>query len=370
MRRRVVLACLAAPALLLWAAGADAADFWGLKAGNLQLKSAGSLAFGPEGILFVGDQQAATVFAIDTSDNSGEPAQAKFNIDGLNKKIAETLGTSVQNIEINDLAANPLSGNLYLSVTDQQSKQPSIVQLKTTGEMARLPLKNVRFSKAELADAPEDKVSGEGRRRRNPRAESITDLAFIDGRVLISGLSSASDASTVRELQFPFAEVNPGTSIEIYHGAHGRYEANSPVRAFVPFMIGNEPNLLAGFTCTPLVTFPLSDLQPGTKVRGTTMAELGNRNRPLDMIVYEKGGKTYLLLSNSARGVMKISTDDIERDAGITERVGGGGTAGQKYETIADLKGVTQLAKLNDTQAVILVQDESGSQNLETIPLP
>ena len=42
---------------------------------------------------------------------------------------------------------------------------------------------------------------------------------------------------------------------------------------------------------------------------GTTIAELGNRNRPLDMIVYKKDGKEFLLMSNNSRGVMKIPTD-------------------------------------------------------------
>ena len=55
--------------------------------------------------------------------------------------------------------------------------------------------------------------------------------------------------------------------------------------------------------------FPVSELKAGAQVKGTTIAELGNRNRPLDMIVYQKDGKDYLLLANSSRGVMKIPTE-------------------------------------------------------------
>ena len=51
------------------------------------------------------------------------------------------------------------------------------------------------------------------------------------------------------------------------------------------------------------------------------MAELGNRNRPLDMVVYNKGGKDYLLMANSARGVMKVDLTDVDKSNGITERV-------------------------------------------------
>ena len=105
-------------------------------------------------------------------------------------------------------------------------------------------------------------------------------------------------------------------------------------------------------------------------VRGTTVAELGNRNRPYDMIIYDKDGETWLLMANSARGVMKISTKDIGRSEGITERIAGGGVSGQKYETIEALKGVVQLDRLNDSHAIILVQNDGGSQDLATIDLP
>ena len=88
------------------------------------------------------------------------------------------------------------------------------------------------------------------------------------------------------------------------------------------------------------------------------------------MIVYETGGETWLLMANSARGVMKISTKDIGRSEGITAPVGGGGVAGQQYQTIEELKGVVQLDRLNDSQAIIVVQHEGGAQDLATIDLP
>ena len=62
-------------------------------------------------------------------------------------------------------------------------------------------------------------------------------------------------------------------------------------------------------------------LVPGEKVTGETVAELGNRNRPLDMVVYEKDGENYLLMANNARGLMKISLDEISAVEAITERV-------------------------------------------------
>ena len=116
--------------------------------------------------------------------------------------------------------------------------------------------------------------------------------------------------------------------------------------------------------------FPLSDIVKGEKIKGTTVAELGNRNRPLDMFVYEKDGTEYILMANSSRGMMKISTEDIGREEGITERISGGGKAGQPYETIEDLKMVVQLDRLNDTHAMVIIKGDNDQLDLKVVALP
>lgn len=354
---------------LLVAASVQAGVQDGLNRGNAELVSAGPMAFGPGGILFIGDPQAAAILAVDTEDTSGDPSKASVNVDKLNEKIAALLGTSAEQIAINDLAVNPQSGKVYLSVSRGRGPNalPVILRVDSAGKISEFSLKNVRFAKAALPNAPEDRVVEAGSRRQNNRLLSITDLAFLDNRVVVAGLSNEEFASNLREIPFPFGEVNTGAAIEIYHGNHGQLETRSPVRTFVPISFGGEPQIIAAYTCTPLVRIPLSELKPGAKVRGTTVAELGNRNRPLDIIAYRKGGQNYLLMANDARGVMKISTDGIETREGITQRVGG--IAGQPYETVESLKGVTQLDQLNDTHAVILVESE-GSVALQTIELP
>ena len=72
----------------------------GLQPGNADLKSAGALAFGPEGILFVGDAAAAAVYALDTGDRTAGTAQA-LEIAGINQKIAGLLGTAPDQIMVN-----------------------------------------------------------------------------------------------------------------------------------------------------------------------------------------------------------------------------------------------------------------------------
>ena len=204
----------------------------------------------------------------------------------------------------------------------------------------------------------------------NARDDSITDLAYAEGKVFVSGLAAGTSPSSVHQLPFPFADGLTGTRVEIFHGAHGKVENYAAIRTFVPMNINGEPSLLAGFVCTPLVRFPINDMKSSEKTRGTTVAELGNRNKPLDMIAYQKDGKSFLLMSNSARGVMKISTDNIARTEGITEPVPDGRTAGQNYETIKELDGVVQLDRLNDDNIVVIVQASNGTQDLKTVPLP
>jgi hypothetical protein len=341
-----------------------AVDPWGLKEGSVELKSAGPLAFGPDGILFVGDPSAAAVVAIGTDDAKADAPKEGINIADFQQKLGAAV--EAKEAKVVDLAISPVSRNIYLSVSTGQGTPPAIVRISGDGKISKVALEKVRNARAALADAPDP--SAQGRRGSRLRDSSITDLAFVDGKVFVSGVATGAK-SMVRELTFPFSENSSGTNIEIFHAAHGRVEDDAPVRTFAPFVLDGEPVLLAGFTCTPLVKIPVKTIGDEKKIRGTTVAELGNRNQPLDMIVYTKDGKRYLLMSNSARGVMKISTDKIAENEGLTEPVRGGGTAGQSYETIKELQGVEQLDKLDDDRAVIITKGES-SLELKTIELP
>lgn len=361
----------AAPLSALLAFGtlsADAADAPALaKKGKPEIQSVGPIAFGPTGVLFVSDPKSATLFAIGVNPEASVPAAPQIKIEGIDRTISSLLGTSASEIIINDLAVQPGTGEVYLSVTRGKGAdaQPAIVKVDGAGKVAEVPLEKVDYASVSLNNAPAADAKD---RRGNPlRTESITDLAYVDGRVFIAGLSNEEFASKLRAIPFPFQDADAGTSVEIYHGAHGAFETRSPVRTFVPFDIGGKPHILAAYTCTPLVKFPLSDLKPGEKVRGVTVAELGNGNKPLDLIVYQKDGKSHLLLSNSKHGVMKLSTDTLEKQEPITTKIAG--TAGVAKETVTSLKGVEQLDKLNDKQAVVLIHNEAGF-DLESVPLP
>jgi len=336
------------------------------KSGKPELKSAGALAFGPEGVLFVGDAQGAALFAIGV-DPASASKPAELKLEGLEAKLAALLGTNADDILINDLAVQPQSGIAYLSVSRGKGPdaEPAIVTVSPAGKLAVLALDKVNYAQIALTGAPG--VDAKDQRGNRLRQDAITDLHFLDGRVFVAGLSNEAFDSTLRAIPFPFTGSDLGTSVEIYHGAHGKFETRAPVRTFVPFIVGGEPHLMAAYQCTPLVTFPISQLKPGSKLRGTTVAELGNMNRPLDIISYKKDGRMYLLLANSRRGVMKISTENVEKQEGITQQIGG--TAGLSYETVEGLKGVEHLDRIDDAHALLLVKN-GKSISLESVALP
>jgi hypothetical protein len=328
--------------------------------------SIGPMTFAPDGTLFAADTQAATIYAFEGASLPAGGAPGAKEIERIDQQIASMLGTEAREITVTDLVVHPRTKNAYIGVMRGQgsSAQPALLRVDGAGKIDVVRFDGLKASHVALPNPPN---ATEG--PRNPRPQSVTDMAFVDGRLYVAGLSNEEFASKLRSIAYPFASADNGTSVEIYHGNHGQFETRSPVYAFVPYKIGNDPHLIAGYLCTPLVKFPLANLTPGAKVLGTTIAELGNRNRPLDMIVYRKDGKEFLLMSNNNRGVMKISTETFATASPITSRVETQ-TGGVPYETIATLKGVEQLDRLDDARTLLLARSDAGALNLQAVPLP
>ncbi len=71
LKRKVIRAASAlfvTAAVVVFTIGAAATD--NLTAGKVDLKSAGPLSFGPDGILFIGDSVGGSVVALDTGDRT------------------------------------------------------------------------------------------------------------------------------------------------------------------------------------------------------------------------------------------------------------------------------------------------------------
>ena len=253
-------------ALTLTVAVAFGASSASMTMGKAELKSAGQLAFGPDGILFVGDSMSGAIVAVDTGDRAEGKSGAKIDVKGINQKIAAMLGTAPDQILINDVVVNPISKKAYVSVSRGRGPDamPVILRVDAAGKISEVSMDNVKHSMVSLPDAPASKAES----KNNPRLETITHMAYVNGNVIVAGLSNEEFSSSLRSIPFPFQQAGKGASIEIYHGSHGRFETNAPVRTFVAYNMKSEPYILAAYTCTPLVKIPVSELKAGAKVKG------------------------------------------------------------------------------------------------------
>ena len=319
------------------------------------LQSAGSLTFGPNGVLFVGDSVGGQIVAFETADTVKSAAQP-VEVKAINDKLAALLGVMPSDVTINDVAVNPVSKRIYLSVHRGKGADamPLIIRTDSSGKLEVLEVAKMKSTAAALPNAA-----------KGGRMDTITDLAYLDGKVLVAGLTNEEFSSNMRTIDYPFGKVERGASVEIWHTQHGQFETNSPVRTFTPYMIDGQQSILAAYTCTPLVKIPMSELKAGAKVMGTTVTELGLGNRPLDMITYKKNGKDYLLMANSSRGMMKMDLTNVGKLEKLTKQVD---FAGLKPDAIAELNDVLQLDKYDDAMAVVL--KGKGTLDLKSVALP
>ena len=203
-------------ALSIWISQ-DSAKEAAWKSGAPELSSAGALAFGPGGVLFVADPVQASLLAVRTGDTKGDPSSVQLAVDGIDERIADLLGTSPANILINDLAVNPASGNTYLSVSRGRGEGALPVLVRVDGEGGAERARARRRRVLERFVCPTLRKEGGGPSR------SRTSCSLGD-QVIVAGLSNEEFASKLRSVAYPFEANAPGTSVEIYHGAHGAYE--------------------------------------------------------------------------------------------------------------------------------------------------
>jgi hypothetical protein len=359
-------------------------DQYGLETGTPAVESVGSIGFGPDDILFVADNRAATIFAIDVADPGEDAGDEPFDLDGLDTRLCAFLGCDTDDLTVKDMAVHPRTHNVYLSVMRGRGDEalPVIVRIdRLTGSLEQVDLSDVPYSSVEIGNAPsidderqfvsltsgnegeEFEYAGTKIRilRLPMRQATVTDLAYVDGTLLVAGLSNEEFASNLRRIAFPFTGEQTDNSLEIFHVSHGAWETAAPIRAFVPYEGGRS--ILASYTCTPVVHFPVDELTSGTKAVGRTVAELGAMNQPLDMVSFVQGGEEHLLVSNSRHPLLKIACRDIDGQEGLTEPHEPHGVPRQEEE----ITGITRMAGFGDSYILAMQADESGQRNLRSI---
>jgi hypothetical protein len=257
-----------------------------------------------------------------------------------------------------------------------------LVKIGAGGAIGQVPLENIAYSRTAIEDAPsvdDERVDGrvvqgdrEGEEiqmrsggrlriaRERLRTVTVTDLAYVDGALIVAGASNEEFSSSLRRIPFPFGGPATTSSLEIFHVSHGKYETASPIRTFVPY--ANNTSVLASYTCTPLVHFPLSDLKPGAQLKGRTVADLGAGSTPLDIVSYRTGGEEFLLVSHTSHPLMKIAARDVDRQEALTQPREPLGVPHQDLPH----PGVSRMATLNDDRVLMLQTDEGGNVHLRS----
>jgi hypothetical protein len=357
---------------------------YGLKVGSVDVRSAGPMAFGPEGILFLADNAAAKIYAVAIPEEGPAAGTEPFDIADIDARLASFLGCDRADVRIRDMAVHPVTHNVFLSVQRGKGDSGRAVLVRVNrldGAVSDVPLRDLPMAEATITDAPaaDDErtdvilpLGEEGeeltvgtrtiRILRQPiRTSTVTDMAYVDGDLLVAGLSNEEFSSKLRRIPFPFTKEGVANNLEIFHVSHGKWETAAPIRAFVPYQDGDS--ILATYTCTPVVHFALADTEPGTKTVGRTVAELGAMNQPLDMVAFMEGGEEHLLVANSSHGLIKIDCADIDHQEGLTQPREPVGVPRERK----DLEGIVRLANLNGSHVLALQVDKSGASHLRSL---
>lgn len=347
----------------------------GLRLGKPELRSMSALAFGPESVLFIGDGKGGAVFAVDLEDRTPREVKEPKDLVDVEAKLAALLGATPADVMVHDLAVNPLSKNVYLAVsrgragwTDRWllpndiADASVLVRVDVDGNLKAVDLASVRYAKIALP-RPVDPAKQVEWKKTSLRADAITRLAYADGSLWIAGLSNEEFAATMWRAKYPFEGPVSITTLENFHGAHGKYETEAPIRAFVPYSLRGKLHVLAAYLCTPLVTFPVADLADGRHVRGRTVGEFGSGNYPLDMVLVKNEGKDKLVIANSNLPLMVVDPKDVESFEGEITKEVEGYTGGVRFESRSGT-GIQQLDNFGDEHVLTLVRLGGGRLNL------
>lgn len=344
-----------------------------VQTGTVTIKRIGRMSFAPNGVLLIADIGSGAVVAIETGD-AGPVSKLKSRVNDVDKKIATALGVSTTDLSIADMAVNPESGMIYVSAIRKTDNTSAIITFDANGKLTIMDLTDTRFVRVPLP-------VGEGSQIR-----AISGVEYTDGRVLAAGQSNEEFSSKIFSLPLPLTHGKSGDafSTETYHVAHGRWETRAPIQSFIPYSEGGEDYVVGSFACTPIAKFKVTDIAKDSKIKGTSVVELGSGNRPIDMFTYEKDGKQWLITNTdrfhhekrplgpsqywgvridmSYLSSSKINADAARRD--VSKQTGPAG-----IEVVEALFYVRHVAKLNNREMVVL-RDNKGAMDLEVKELP
>jgi hypothetical protein len=368
---------LLAAGLLALAPFAGAADvIRNPTTGTPKIKSVDAIRFAPGGVLLIGDGPGSQLVAVDTGDVKPKPWAASTKVEKVDEKLAARLGAPAKAIEIKGMAVNPASQTVYFVVRKPAEKATVILTLDGSGAVAEFPLENVKHVAIPLPKGDTAPVT------------KITDLAWMGDRVLVGATASEEFASKVCSVPAPLdpKAAAVGFSTETYHVSHKKWETRAPMTALMPYELNGKKYVVGAFACTPVVRYPLDEVQPGAKVKGESVIELGSGNQPRAMFAYEKDGKAYVLMNTfrfhhkqrpfgwSPYVTFKMDLGLMGEGEKLNEkavnRLAGAKPATDRIAIVPEYEGTVHLDRLDKDRAVVVREEKDGGLTLAAVPLP
>lgn len=357
-----------------------------------EIKSLGALAFSEEGILFIGDNISGAIHALDLTAEREKTKPFEIYVYDIDVQIAAVLGTTQANVQINDIAVHPISGEVYLSVTRGHSEDalPALLKVDAENQIHLIDLSALEISTQALNKVPDNTqhialrgIAGApptqkdiAKSKRSLRTLSIVAMEFYQGELFVSGISNEEFSSVLRRLPYPFNGTESISNIEMYHIVHDNYESRAPIRSMVVKQIDGIDQLVAAYTCSPLVLIPLKELADGAKVSARTIGDMGN-GQPIDMVPFSMKGEEMLFVTNNSRSPLVIPVRGLQKAKVVTDKdFERGGKLdlnplmpfGPIGKSIMFTGASLRIDLLNEKQFVSLNRDaESGSLDLETV---
>ncbi len=380
MKRLASLLSLAALALSPAVADDSASSYFKKpESGGLELKSAGKIAFGPAGMLLVSDPRSSSVVAVDTGD-TGPVEKLSKRVDDIEAKLASAAGT--EKLTIVDMAVNPASGKIFFSANAQPGNRPAILALNADGNVVPVDLSKSTHVRMTLPTS------------ENAQFRNVTDLAWGSHSVIVAGQSAEEFANKIYQIPIPLEHgVNAQFySAETYHVSHRRWETKAPIQSFIPWEEDGKFYVVGAFACTPIAKFPISDIESGAQVKGTSVIELGSGNRPRDMFTYEKDGEQWLVTNTqrfkdnsfgpSKYWAARVKMDYLDADAPDETNENAprrnvkapSGPEAKGIEVVEPLFGAVIVSQLDNAEVVVLRETDPDNADaphaVELVTLP
>lgn len=357
-----------------------------------QVKSVGALAFSPEGILFAGDKVMGAIHAFDLSGEISSAGKFEINAYNIDGQVAAALGTATGNSKINDMAVHPISGEVYISVTRGHGLDaiPALVKVDAKSQLQIIDLNNEKFTTQTLAKLPDGSQNFIVRGTMGPatvkeieksklpmRTLTIMDIEYHKGEVFVAGITNENFCSVLRRMPYPFDGTESISNVEMFHIAHDEYETRAPIRSFLIENIDGKDQLLAAYTCSPLVLIPLDELKDGAKVKARTLGDMGN-GQPIDMVSFNMKGNDMVFVTSNSRTPRVIPVQGLNNAKVYTEKdFERGGKSdmdilpvGPMGRPVMFTGSALHVALLNPMHFVTIRRDpETGSMDLETVSI-